>query len=123
MEIVMPRWRSSGALSIWSKGVKLVLALLSDSTFVMAAVRVVLPWSMCPIVPTFTWGFERSNFFLAISWHYSLISGRRPLGPATAVSRPSLVFGGRWCWCGRRVLRRRRLLAACPGDDLLGDGL
>src|SRR2546429_9276917 len=34
---------------------------------VMAAVRVVLPWSICPIVPTFTCGFVRSNFFLAMS--------------------------------------------------------
>jgi hypothetical protein len=25
----------------------------------------VLPWSMWPIVPTFTCGFVRSNFFLA----------------------------------------------------------
>jgi hypothetical protein len=25
-----------------------------------------LPWSMCPIVPMFTWGFVRSNFCLAI---------------------------------------------------------
>jgi hypothetical protein len=30
-------------------------------------VRVVLPWSMCPIVPMFTWGFVRSNFFLPMS--------------------------------------------------------
>jgi hypothetical protein len=28
---------------------------------------VVLPWSMCPIVPMFTWGLVRSNFCLAIS--------------------------------------------------------
>jgi hypothetical protein len=27
----------------------------------MAAVRVVLPWSTCPIVPMFTWGFVRWN--------------------------------------------------------------
>jgi hypothetical protein len=33
---------------------------------VIAAVSVVLPWSMCPIVPTLTWGFVRSNFFFAI---------------------------------------------------------
>jgi hypothetical protein len=31
-------------------------------TFVSAAVKVVLPWSTCPIVPTFTCGFVRSNF-------------------------------------------------------------
>src|SRR5919198_1206936 len=36
------------------------------STFVIAAVSVVLPWSMCPIVPTLRCGFERSNFCLAI---------------------------------------------------------
>ena len=29
-------------------------------------VNVVLPWSTCPIVPTFTWGFVRSNLPLAI---------------------------------------------------------
>src|SRR3954451_15862466 len=31
-----------------------------------AAVSVVLPWSMCPMVPTFTWGFLRSNTPLAM---------------------------------------------------------
>ena len=39
---------------------------LSAATFVIAAVSVVLPWSMCPMVPTFTCGFERSNFSFAI---------------------------------------------------------
>src|SRR5579863_5631317 len=63
----MPRSRSSGALSIWSKAMYLLLALALASTLVMAAVSVVLPWSMCPIVPTFTWGFVRSNFFFAMS--------------------------------------------------------
>ena len=33
---------------------------------VIAAVSVVLPWSTCPMVPTFTWGLVRSNFALAI---------------------------------------------------------
>jgi hypothetical protein len=36
------------------------------STFVIADVNVVFPWSMCPIVPMFTCGFDRSNFALAI---------------------------------------------------------
>src|SRR2546421_3386171 len=63
MAMVMPRSFSSGALSIWSKGVKSAIPF-SDRTLVMAAVRVVLPWSMCPIVPMFTWGLFRSNFFL-----------------------------------------------------------
>ena len=40
---------------------------LSADTLVSAAVRVVLPWSMCPMVPTFTWGLLRSNFSLAMS--------------------------------------------------------
>src|SRR5579884_2409667 len=39
----------------------------------MAAVRVVLPWSMCPIVPTFTCGLVRSNFFLAICFQSCIV--------------------------------------------------
>src|SRR5204863_2921424 len=62
----MPRWRSSGAASIEAKSRAAVPVPLSDSTFVIAAVRVVLPWSMCPIVPTLRCGFERSNFCFAI---------------------------------------------------------
>ncbi len=65
MAIVMPRSRSSGALSISSNGVKSAMPL-SASTLVIAAVSVVLPWSMWPIVPMFTWGLLRSNFFFAI---------------------------------------------------------
>src|SRR4051812_7892437 len=37
------------------------------SVLVMAAVSVVLPWSTCPIVPTFTCGFVRSKTFLPIT--------------------------------------------------------
>src|SRR5690606_28647821 len=33
---------------------------------VIAAVNVVLPWSTCPIVPTYTCGLVRSNFALAM---------------------------------------------------------
>src|SRR5436190_4664698 len=40
---------------------------LSAATFVSAAVSVVLPWSICPMVPTFTCGLLRSNFSLAMS--------------------------------------------------------
>src|SRR6266704_415658 len=63
--MVMPRAFSSGAASIWS------YALASPpysllATFVIAAVNVVLPWSTCPIVPTFTWGLVRSNFAFAM---------------------------------------------------------
>src|SRR5215212_8724840 len=35
-------------------------------TLVIAAVRVVLPWSTCPIVPTLICGLVRSNFCFAI---------------------------------------------------------
>src|SRR6266516_4445820 len=37
-----------------------------SATLVIAAVRVVLPWSTWPIVPTFTCGFVRSNLALAM---------------------------------------------------------
>ena len=57
----MPRSRSSGALSISSNGVNWARPL-SAWRLVIAAVRVVLPWSMWPIVPMFTWGLFRSNF-------------------------------------------------------------
>jgi hypothetical protein len=60
----MPRSFSSGALSIWSNVVSSAIPF-SARTFVIAAVSVVLPWSMWPIVPTFTWGLSRSNFCLA----------------------------------------------------------
>ncbi len=50
---------------------------LSADTLVSAAVSVVLPWSMCPIVPTFTWGLLRSNFSLAMSSTSSMSYRRR----------------------------------------------
>ena len=62
---MIPRWRSSGALSIEAKSRTLVFPLpASASTLVIAAVSVVLPWSMCPMVPTLRCGFVRSNFCL-----------------------------------------------------------
>src|SRR5205807_202792 len=62
----MPRAFSSGALSIESNDRNWILGLCFCSTFVMSAVRVVLPWSTCPIVPMFTCGLLRSNFSLLI---------------------------------------------------------
>src|SRR3712207_8322744 len=61
--LVRSRCFSSGALSIWSKAVKVVLPEVSRSAsvLVMAAVSVVLPWSMWPIVPMFRWGLSRSE--------------------------------------------------------------
>src|SRR5688500_16088467 len=61
----MPRAFSSGAASIWSYALASP-PNLAAITEVIAAVSVVLPWSTCPIVPTFTCGFVRSNFFFAI---------------------------------------------------------
>src|SRR5579871_6652133 len=64
--MVMPRARSSGALSMLSK-LRNCASPRKASTLVIAAVSVVLPWSTCPIVPTFTCGFVRSNFAFAIA--------------------------------------------------------
>src|SRR6476620_3179484 len=64
--MVIPRSFSSFALSIWSKGVKgLTSGILSCSTLVIAAVSVVLPWSMCPMVPMLTCGLVRWNLAFA----------------------------------------------------------
>ena len=46
----------------------------------MAAVSVVLPWSMWPIVPMLTCGLVRSNFFFATCAFYSIWRGRRRYG-------------------------------------------
>src|SRR3954463_12502660 len=59
----MPRARSSGALSMSPKLFTFAWPFIAR-TFVIAAVSVVLPWSTCPIVPTFTCGLLRSNFSL-----------------------------------------------------------
>src|SRR5437870_3558732 len=67
MAIVIPRAFSSGALSIESNARYFTLGFAFDSTLVIAAVSVVFPWSMCPIVPTFMCGLDRSNFSLAIA--------------------------------------------------------
>ena len=41
----------SGALSMFSKSTAALPATLAARVFVIAAVKVVLPWSTCPIVP------------------------------------------------------------------------
>src|SRR5262249_21502751 len=51
--MVIPRMRSSGALSICAQS-RARPPCRPAITFVIAAVKVVLPWSTCPIVPTFT---------------------------------------------------------------------
>src|SRR5215210_5811646 len=76
IEMVMPRCRSSGALSIWSNAWVLGLPTgsLSWSTFEIAAVSVVLPWSMCPMVPMLTCGLVRSNLALATGFLSSWVT-------------------------------------------------
>src|SRR5438477_12896153 len=44
----------------------MIFGLFCAGTIVIAAVSVVFPWSTCPIVPTFTCCFVRSNFCFAI---------------------------------------------------------
>src|SRR5687768_18127512 len=66
MAMVMPRSRSSGALSMLSKE-RSCACPCKASVLVMAAVRLVLPWSTCPIVPTFTCGLVRANFCFPIA--------------------------------------------------------
>src|SRR5215207_1946848 len=67
--MVMPRCFSSGALSICSKATAWLAGSSGTrlaSTLVIAAVKVVLPWSTWPMVPTFRCGFVLSNLPLAI---------------------------------------------------------
>ena len=64
MAMVIPRSRSSGALSIESKA-RYSAEPFRARYFEMAAVSDVLPWSMWPMVPMLTCGLVRSNFFLA----------------------------------------------------------
>src|SRR6476660_5802779 len=95
----MPRAFSSGALSIWSNAeASLRFGYLSCRTLVIAAVSVVFPWSMCPMVPMLTCGLVRSNLALATGFLSSWL--RRwcvALGWAVLV----LLAGRRDGPCGR----------------------
>ena len=46
----------------------MLLKRFPGQVWVMAAVKVVLPWSTWPMEPTFTCGFVRSNLSLAIGF-------------------------------------------------------
>merc|ERR1719370_1798155 len=60
--MAIPLFLSSGALSMAAESLNLASFLsLFASTLVMAAVRVVLPWSTCPIVPMLQWGLSLLN--------------------------------------------------------------
>jgi len=63
--MVIPLAFSSGALSMSSYFINLTVSSVIESVLLIAAVRVVLPWSTCPIVPTFTWGLVLSNLAFA----------------------------------------------------------
>src|SRR5687768_13384054 len=125
----MPRAFSSGALSIWSKAdASLRSGYLSCSTLVIAAVSVVLPWSMCPMVPMLTCGLVRSNLALATG---------APSGWSPRDRGASLVFlVFRPVWSGLSFLEEQAqvklarahstagdLLPARLLDDLVGDRL
>src|SRR4051794_38289411 len=133
----MPRAFSSGALSIWSKAdASLRSGYLSCRTLVIAAVSVVFPWSMCPMVPMLTCGLVRSNLALATgflspclsrSCACSGVGSARDGGPVRAVrltrrspSRGSWLGYGIAAllgpWTALRCSLSRRLR-----DDLLGD--
>src|SRR5215831_9639131 len=99
--MVIPRSRSSGALSIWSYARYWAIPCLAN-TLVIAAVKVVLPWSTCPIVPTFTCGLVLSNFSLLMSLsalHFGhdffrhLLRHLRIVAKLHRVRRPSLSPG------------------------------
>src|SRR5918993_3715009 len=92
--MVIPRWRSSGALSICSKAT-LLLAGSSGTrlakTPVIAAVKVVLPWSTWPMVPTFRCGLFLSNLPLDIaSRPFCLVVHRGALAPLGYLLRDAL---------------------------------
>jgi hypothetical protein len=78
--MVIPRAFSSGALSIESNARTVMRGLCLANTFVIAAVKVVFPWSTCPMVPMFTCGFDRSNFSFAII----------PFAPSTELNHSSI---------------------------------
>src|SRR5205807_2188342 len=87
----------------WSNAdASLRFGYLSCRTLVIAAVSVVFPWSMCPMVPMLTCGLVRSNLALATGFLSSWLR--------------------RWCVSGglRAVLGCCGLLARGLGDDLLG---
>src|SRR6185295_139012 len=87
----------------------------SEDTFVSAAVNVVLPWSMWPMVPTLTCGLLRSNFSLAMSstplrfyvhlraWRF----GGQPSAGLPTVAPCSLVASEGWSRCPESNWRPR----------------
>src|SRR5215469_5174281 len=92
--MVIPRSRSSGALSIVSNARNATFGFVLASTLVIAAVSVVLPWSMCPIVPTFTCGLLRTNFCFAMSFGAPLQTFSASIEWGADVAQPRGSHGG-----------------------------
>jgi hypothetical protein len=65
--MVIPLSFSSGALSISSK-LRTSVPCISDNTFVIAAVKVVFPWSTWPIVPMLQCGLFLTNFSVDLTY-------------------------------------------------------
>src|SRR5215203_6114031 len=116
--MVMPRAFASGAASIWSYALASP-PNLADSTVVIAAVRVVLPWSTWPMVPTLTCGLVRSNLPFAIQ--KSPEKEQCPCMGFTSAPGSLVLRHGQRRGSGRR--RPTIRLFRTRSDDRLGDVL
>src|SRR5258708_1249025 len=117
--MVIPRSFSSFALSIWSNALAVFASgYLSGSTLVIAAVRGVFPWSMCPMVPMLTCGLVRWNLAFATG-----VSSLRSVPTVVGVwrSRGAPAADGLLLLLGCTDYDWCCLLASCLGDDFLGD--
>src|SRR3954453_16722615 len=110
----MPRSFSSGALSISSK-LRAGPPIFSASTCVIAAVSIVLPWSICPIVPTLMCGLPRSNLALATAVRSCL--GKSAFGREARLRANQ----GKLAYEDPSASSGREGLAGALLDDLLGD--
>src|SRR6478609_7386248 len=101
MLMVMPRAASSGARSMRS----------NETYWVVAAVRVVLPWSTWPIVPMFRCGLVRT---------YAVLDMAVPRSLVAVVGTPG---AGRPSPCGvRRTIRGGSASGAVDCGGEVGDG-
>src|SRR5438309_9638332 len=90
-----------------------------DAIFVNADVKVVLPWSTCPIVPTFTCGFLRSYFAFAISILHPPASSLISTTQLSLPPAPSIPAPARFCRGPHRhqSLTCATILKLCRGED------
>src|SRR4029077_14978653 len=94
----MPRAFSSGAAAIAAYAIAWACPDFAR-TVVIAAVRVVLPWSTWPMVPMLTCGLLRSNFAFATAGPPQDLMMRR----ATSVLSSGRQGVGGWIWTGLAV--------------------